>query len=189
MRSTKLQSSMLAVGLLSAVNALGIVQPALAQSRAQLREERRDVRQTRERVRDQRQDVREADSARERREEQAALARKQQKLRQEQAELQRAQQQRLQQQRVQQRRDYNGRYNYNRNGFNTRSDFRTVEGIVVNDLSGNGFLLRTGGGQQLRVQVPGGEPNRISRGDRVRVYGFFNNGAFRAQNLTVLRNR
>jgi hypothetical protein len=88
-----------------------------------------------------------------------------------------------------QRRDYNGRYDYRRNGVNTRRDFRTEEGIVVNDLSGNAFVLRTLDGQQLRVQVPGGEPTRISRGDRVRVHGFFSNGAFRAQNLTILRNR
>jgi hypothetical protein len=33
------------------------------------------------------------------------------------------------------------------------------------------------------------EPNRLDPGDVVRVYGYFSNGIFRAQNFTILRNR
>jgi exonuclease VII large subunit len=207
MRNTKHKTRLLGAGLLG-ITTLGITLPTEAQSRADIRKERQDVRQAREKLQEQRRDVRKADTARERREEQAALAKKQQKLQQQQAQLQRAQQRRLQQQRrdvnrdgvydhkdayvIGQRREaqsYNGRYDYRRNGVNTRRDFRTQEGTVVNNLGGDAFVLRTVNGQQLRVQVPGGELKRISRGDRVRVYGFFSNGTFRAENLTILRNR
>jgi translation initiation factor IF-1 len=188
MRSNNLQKVLVVAGLFGASSVLGVVQPTLAQSRSDVREERRDVRQTRERVRDQRQDVREADSARARREEQAALAKKQQKLRQEQAELQRARQQRLEQQRLQQRRDYNGRYN-RRNTYN-RNNLSIMEGVVSNDTINNRtFRMRISDGGQITVQLQGGVPGRISPGDRVRVYGQAVNGVFRAQNLTILRNR
>jgi hypothetical protein len=87
-------------------------------------------------------------------------------------------------------RDTRDRSGYTRRGVNTRNNFHTVEGVVVNDLNGNAFVLRTSSGEHLRVHVLGGEPEYISRGDRVRVYGSFSgNGGFRAQNLNLLRNR
>ncbi|HEX8235243.1 MAG TPA: hypothetical protein VF600_04750 [Abditibacteriaceae bacterium] len=207
----------LGVGLLSAGSLIGISQPASAQSRAEVREERRDVKQARKEVRQERRDVAKADTRSERREEKQELRDAKQELRRERRDVR---QERWENsgrwnngrynepqrdvngdgvydhkdayiigQRREQRGAFNRRYNYNRNSVVTRNGYRTEEGIVVDDLSGNAFLLRTIDGQQLRVQVPGGEPNRISRGDRVRVYGFFNNGAFRAQSLTILRNR
>ena len=76
-----------------------------------------------------------------------------------------------------------------RDNTNRRSDFSTIEGTVTNDLRGNACMLRANGGQLMRVQVQGGEPNRISRGDRVRVSGFSTSGVFQAQSLTMLHNR
>ncbi|HEX8237537.1 MAG TPA: hypothetical protein VF600_16385 [Abditibacteriaceae bacterium] len=94
--------------------------------------------------------------------------------------------------------DYNGRNDYGRNDYGrndygrndySRRDFRTLEGIVTQDLRGNEFQLRTTNGQTILVHVRGGEPNHISRGDRVRVYGFLESGFFTASNISFVRNR
>jgi translation initiation factor IF-1 len=66
---------------------------------------------------------------------------------------------------------------------------RTLDGVVVNDLRGNRFSLRMSDGRTTIVQLPGGEPDRLSRGDRVRVSGYFTSGYFTATSLSILRNR
>jgi translation initiation factor IF-1 len=86
------------------------------------------------------------------------------------------------------RNDYGRRSDNGRNDYNRR-DFRTVEGIVSQDLRGKQFQLRTSNGQFMLVRIQGREPGRISRGDRVRVYGFFESGFFTASNVNVLRDR
>ncbi|HEX8235742.1 MAG TPA: hypothetical protein VF600_07275 [Abditibacteriaceae bacterium] len=197
MRNTKRQGMLLGAGLLG-VSAFGIAQPVLAQSRADVRAERRDVKEARKEVKQERKDVRKADTRGELRQESRQLTAAQLKLQRQREQLRREQQQRLQQQQL--RQGYRPPVYSNRPGYSNRPafqnrpiyqnrDLRTVEGIVVSDLSGNAFLLRTINGQQLRVQVPGGEPRRISRGDRVRVYGTLFNGALRAESLTLVRDR
>ena len=84
----------------------------------------------------------------------------------------------------------NYRYNADRRYYqNNRRDFRTLDGIVTNDLRGDAFALRANNGRHLRVVVRGNEPRRISRGDRVRVHGYSDNGIFRARSVNILRNR
>ena len=65
----------------------------------------------------------------------------------------------------------------------------TLEGTVISDSRGNGFTLRTANGQQLVVQVQGGEPYGISRGDVVRVFGKVNGNHFNALSTRILTNR
>lgn len=67
--------------------------------------------------------------------------------------------------------------------------YQTLTGRVTRDYAGNGFLLRTNGGSTYRVVVAGGEPRRVSIGDRIQVSGFYRDGAFRAQRYVMLRNR
>ena len=65
----------------------------------------------------------------------------------------------------------------------------TLEGTVTADLRGNAFRLRPYRGSEVRVQVRGGEPRRISRGDRVRVTGFYRDGVFHTSYVNIVRNR
>jgi hypothetical protein len=75
-------------------------------------------------------------------------------------------------------------------GRNNRRNFTNIEGRVISDSPGNFFVLRRDNGTTQQVRVASGEPRRLSRRDRVRVYGFTNqNGVFQAQSVTILRNR
>lgn len=86
--------------------------------------------------------------------------------------------------------NYGGRYpSYNQGRPYRGNQSSTIEGVVVQDLNGNGFLVRTNHGRQIRVIARGGEPRRISRGDVVRVYGFYAGNNFNAQNVSIIRNR
>lgn len=73
--------------------------------------------------------------------------------------------------------------------YRRRPTFQVLTGRVTRDYRGNGFLLITDRGSTYRVTVIGGEPRRISVGDRVRVSGSYTGGAFRARTLVILRNR
>jgi flagellar biosynthesis GTPase FlhF len=222
-KNIKKHGILLGAGLLGFGTVLGVVQPTLAQTRADIREERKDVKQARKTVQAERKDVRKADTPQERRQETRQLTAAQLKLQREQQQLQRQrqqqqsqqqrlqqqrlqqqrwhqqrlQQQRLQQQRVQQQRlrqgyrqpVYQNRPAYRNSGSYQKRDFKTIEGVVTNDLAGNAFILRKDNGTNQRVQLRFGEPRRLSRGDRVRLYGFAEGDIFRAQNVTITKNR
>jgi hypothetical protein len=164
---TKNRNIVLGIGLLS-VGAFNLAQPAQAAPRREVRSDRRDVKQARREVREEKRDVQRASTWQERQRQQRDLAAAQANLRRQQQEL---------------RRDRPGRGNVYQNG-----TFRTLEGTVVGDWRGNSFTLRTSANQQLLVQVQGGEPRRLSIGDRVRVSGSTRNGRFYAQSLNIVRN-
>lgn len=66
--------------------------------------------------------------------------------------------------------------------------FRTFSGTVTSEFRG-GFDLRTGF-TTLRVYADYNRiPRQLSRGDEVRVSGFLNGNNFRANGVSVLRNR
>lgn len=67
--------------------------------------------------------------------------------------------------------------------------FQVLTGRVTRNYVGNGFLLITDRGSTYRVMVQGGEPRRLSVGDRVRVSGSYRGGAFRARTFVMIRNR
>jgi Ni/Co efflux regulator RcnB len=178
MRNTKHSDVLLGAGLLSAITVLSVAQPTLAAPDREVREERRDVKQARKEVRQQQRDVNRADTRAERRDEQQDVRAARENLRIKRHELK---QERWE--------NKGGRYNDTRRYDYNRRDFRTIEGIVTPDFRGNEFNLRTSSGQNIMVRVRGGEPRRISRGDRVRVYGSLESGFFTADNISVLRDR
>jgi predicted RNase H-like nuclease (RuvC/YqgF family) len=214
MRRTKAFGILVGVGLLGASTLLSLSQPASAAprrnvkaARGDVKEARRDVKVATKQVREERQDLNRA---------QRNLRNAQQDLRKEQQDLRRVQSNRRDNNRRYSTNDRNARYRYNTNSryqpnhrysanrryvtnnrYNTdrryinnnRRDFRTLDGIVTNDLRGDAFALRANNGRHLRVVVRGNEPRRISRGDRVRVHGYSDNGIFRAQSVSILRNR
>ena len=81
---------------------------------------------------------------------------------------------------------------YDRDRDDDRDDYRnerTLEGVVTRDYVGRTFELRTDAGRSVTVRVSGAEPNRLSRGDYVRVSGENRNGIFVADNVRILDNR
>lgn len=75
---------------------------------------------------------------------------------------------------------------------NDRNDdrVRSLSGVVTRDLSGDRFEIRTDNGRVVRVNLRQEvEPGRLTRGDRVRVNGRFENGVFFADDLDILDNR
>lgn len=93
-------------------------------------------------------------------------------------------------------RNNSNRNNNNRNDTNRR-EYRTLEGVVTRDLSGNNFTIRTNNNQRVLVQLDQNEPNRLSEGDTVRVYGYFrdrnsddrrDNNVFHATSLNIVRD-
>jgi hypothetical protein len=70
-----------------------------------------------------------------------------------------------------------------------RDERRTISGVVTRDLSGDQFEMRSDSGRYFRVDARGDEPRHLSRGDRVNVYGRFDNGRFIAQDVRITRNR
>ncbi len=197
MRSTRI---LLGVGLLNA----GLMTGFASQASAQVRQDRQDVKQAAKDVRQQRRDVKHADTPAEKQEQRQQLRDAKGNLRNQKQELRHDLNHRNT---VQPAYRYNGnthynnnayynnnaRYNnsarYNHNRYNNAQSLRTLEGVVTNDVRGQGFVLRSSSGGQTRVQVQGGQPNRLSHGDVVRVYGYSTNGTFYAQNLAILRNR
>ena len=167
----KINHNAFGIALLSATF-VGANAPAQAQNRKDAREE---VREQRQNVKDKRQNVREADSNRERREAAQDLRAAQRNLQKDKSVLQNT------------RPNPSNRPIY-RSGY-AQNVARTLEGRVVNDTRGNDFTLRLSSGQIIRVVAVNGEARRISRGDRVRVYGIANGVNFRAQSVSILRNR
>jgi hypothetical protein len=105
-------------------------------------------------------------------------------------------------------RDYKSDRRYDRDGDgdydrddrrydNNNRNFRTLEGIVTDDNSGRDFTIRLrngssyNSGNRVRVFAQDGEPSRLSEGDLVRVYGYFQNnntgGTFIARSVNIVR--
>jgi outer membrane murein-binding lipoprotein Lpp len=198
MRNTKQTGITFGIGMLGIGLVAGFTPQASADQRAEVRQDRRQVRKAARNVEEQRRDVQRAQTPGQRAEQREQLRDARGDLRDEKQDLR---------QELQNRNGYNSYYRYNGNTryipnnryngnryipnsrYNNASVYRTLDGIVTSDYRGNGFVLRTSNGQQLSVRVPGGEPRRVSRGDRVRVYGSYTGGVFHAQNLTIVRNR
>jgi translation initiation factor IF-1 len=95
------------------------------------------------------------------------------------------------------RRDNDSRYDrrYRDNDRNGRRDDRnqsTLIGVVTQDTNGNGFQMRTEGGQTVVVRLRNEmEPRRLSVGDRVRVNGSYQGRSliFLANDLDIVRDR
>jgi hypothetical protein len=196
MKNIKRHEALLGVGLLSAVTVFGVAQPTLAKPDKEVKAARKDVKEARKELKQEKKDVAKADTRRERRQEYQDVKAARQNVQ--------TQRQELKQERWENksnRNNTNRRYDYSRrngyvprNGYAprsdyTRRDFRTLDGVVTNDLRGRRFSLRTSAGRTTVVQLQGGEPNRLSRGDRIRVSGYFANGYFAATSLNILRNR
>jgi len=71
-----------------------------------------------------------------------------------------------------------------------RSTDTTVYGVVTRDLGGNTFEVRTDDGRLVTVRARNGEPNRLTRGDRVVAQGRFNpeRNVFVAETVRITRN-
>lgn len=183
---------LLGLSLLGATTLVGFSAPA------QAKDGRKDVKEARKDVKKARRDVRNANTPEERRDAREDLRGEKRDLREERRENG-------------YRPGYKGRndgrpgYGYSRPGYgygrpNTNpsgyvrpgyqnQNIRVWEGTVLNDLSGNDFTLRTNGGQVVRVVAVRGESGRISRGDKVRVTGTYSGSTFRANSVSILKNR
>lgn len=75
----------------------------------------------------------------------------------------------------------------NNNGWNN-NERRTLEGRVIDDKRGDRFVMRTDTGRSVEVDSNKREPRRLSNGDRVRVYGRFNDKVFSAESITIVRD-
>ncbi len=64
---------------------------------------------------------------------------------------------------------------------------RIVSGVVTFDSSGNRFQMRARNGRVYDAVALWGEPAALSAGDRVRAYGYLEDGTLHASNLRVLR--
>lgn len=176
---------MLSGAALLGASAMLCAQPVLAGPKAgkeERKEARKEAKEARKEVKKERKEFRKADTPVERREAREDLRDAKRDYKRERRDVRQGRNGNLDNNN--RRYDTNNRYNTNR-----RSDYRTLDGTVTNDLRGNAFMLRADSGQLMRVQVQGNEPRRIDRGDRVRVSGFSNNNVFQAQSLTILRNR
>jgi hypothetical protein len=199
MKTTK-YTSLLGVGILSA-GLMGIAAPVLAddddrrEGRREVKQERKEAKKARKEVKEARKEVRKADTREERREAREDLREARKEYREERRDVRQERRENRRENRNDNWRYNNGRYNnrnngnYNNGRYNNYNRFRTLEGVVTNDLSGNGFIMRTGNGYNVRVVVQGGEPNRLDERDRVRVYGTMNGNVFVARNLSILRDR
>ena len=202
MRNAKKTGIALGIGMFGIGLVAGFAPQASAQSRAEVRQDRQDVRKAQQNVRQQKRDVKHAGTPANRVEQREQLRDARGNLRDQKQDLRQDLQHRNGANPIYRvpnthyvpstRYVPNTRYNGNRyptNRYGNASKNRTLEGLVTSDFRGNGFGFRASNGQQFTVQVRGGEPKRISRGDRVRVYGSVVGGVFRAQNLAILRNR
>jgi len=65
----------------------------------------------------------------------------------------------------------------------------SLNGVVIGDLAGREFRMRSSDGREFRVVIAQGrEPRRLSRGDRVTVNGYFSSGIFIANNVNITSN-
>ncbi|MBW3636017.1 MAG: hypothetical protein KY445_06060 [Armatimonadetes bacterium] len=79
---------------------------------------------------------------------------------------------------------YEGKLISNKSAYRPR---RIVSGVVTADLSGNRFRMRARNGRVYDAVALWGEPAALSAGDRVRAYGYLEDGTLHASNLRVLR--
>ncbi len=196
---------LLGLSLLGTTTFVGLATPAQAKPRD--RDDRQDVKEARKEVKEARKDVRKADSREDRRDAREDLRDAQRDLNEERREN--GNRPGYGNSRpgygygrpgyVSPGNGYvrpgNGyvRPGYNRPGYvrpgYQNQNTRTLEGVVLNDLNGNDFTIRTNSGQTVRVLVPSGEPGSLSRGDTVRVSGNNQGGTFVARSIDILRNR
>jgi translation initiation factor IF-1 len=74
-------------------------------------------------------------------------------------------------------------------GNGSHQEQTTLNGRVSRDYSGRNFEVRTDSGRSVTVRSERGEPVRLSRGDRVELFGHFDKGIFVARDVDILRNR
>jgi len=87
-------------------------------------------------------------------------------------------------------RPYYGTPNRPYSGGTTTGRSLSLSGIVIGDLAGREFRMRSSDGREFRVVIDQGrEPRRLSRGDRVHVHGYFTSGIFIANNVNITSNR
>ncbi|HEX9995558.1 MAG TPA: hypothetical protein VGB45_00320 [Abditibacterium sp.] len=170
---------LLGLALLGATTFSGFSAPASAKPKHD-KEERKEIREERKELRKARKDVRKAGSPEERRD-------AREELREEREEYREERRDRREDWREDRRdrRDDDDR-NYNRPNYNNST--RTIEGVVIEDLRGNDFTIRTRNGQTLRVVAVNGESNRIDRGDVVRVTGRVSGSRFNATRVSIIRS-
>ncbi len=183
MRHIKRNDLLLGAGVIG-IGLFGVVQPSLADSdKKENKAARKEVKQARKEVKKQKKDVAKADTRQERREERADVRAARENFQRERQEYR------------QERRDNNRRYDYKpRNGYNRRDynrrDVSVMEGTVSRDtIDRNTFRMLLNSGGQITVRVQGGVPNRLDRGDRVRIYGKASNGVFYADRVSFLNDR
>jgi hypothetical protein len=71
-------------------------------------------------------------------------------------------------------------------------DYRTLSGVVVDDVKGRDFVIRTNNGDRVRVRLDEREPRRLSAGDEVRVSGHYDRSdrdTFHADRVEIVDNR
>ncbi len=197
MNNLNIRKTLLGLSLLGATAFAGLATPAQAKPRD--RDDRQDVKEARKELKKTRKEVRKADSREERRDAREDVRDARKDLREERREngnrpgygygrpsngANRPGYGRPGYVRPQ----YN-RPRYNRSNTDASNANRVLEGVVLQDLNGNDFTIRTGAGQIVRVLAVNGESSRISRGDTVRVSGIYSGSTFRAQSVSILRNR
>lgn len=190
MKNINTRKILLGLSLLGATTFAAMVTPAQAAPRD--RDNRQDVKEARKDLKEARKDVRGADSREDRRDAREDVRDARRDLREERRENGNRP--------VYNRPTYNrpvyNRPVYNRPGYVRPGYVRpgyqnnsVIQGVVVNDLRGNDFTIRTNGNQTVRVVAVNGESGRISRGDTVRVSGSYSGASFRASSVSILRNR
>ena len=83
---------------------------------------------------------------------------------------------------------YNNGYRGNVYNNAHNNQFSTIQGVVTSYITDNAINVRLNNGSNVRVQLRGQGDDNLNRGDVVRVYGSTQNGVFRAQNITIVRN-
>jgi membrane protein implicated in regulation of membrane protease activity len=71
-------------------------------------------------------------------------------------------------------------------------DYRTLTGVVVNDVRGRDFVIRANSGERINVRSDEREPRRLSEGDEVRISGYFlrnRRDTFFATDVQILSNQ
>jgi hypothetical protein len=87
-------------------------------------------------------------------------------------------------------RNRNNRWDKNKNNNRKNQNNNvTLEGRVVQDLNGNGVILRTPNNRDVRVTFVNGEPNNVNKNDTIRVVGTNRGNTFVARSVTMIRNR
>jgi hypothetical protein len=192
MQNSKTRGILLGVGILGLSSITGWVQPAEAATN-----ETKAVREARKDVLKAQKDVEKAQAKMRRADTRAERLKAQRELQQAQRTLTRERMQ-LRQEVVRanpttaNRPAANRRYSNYRPAANNAARVnraRTLEGVVVDNVRGNGFILQPSNGQRIFVQVQGAEPRRLNRNDVVRVQGSFRNTTFMAREISFVRDR